>query len=528
LLRNYNKFYNFDIVLRKKIALSAKREKRKRATLVNKYTTTFGFRQMRINDILLENKKVTEAPLGMLSKIGHGVKKAFGSGKSSGVLDSGNAANKLKQDYMKMLGSTGQEAEPDNLIGFLQKAGYPVDRVKSSFGGAPEPKEPAMDPENPAAADAAQATPTGNRPQGGGKVPGQQSQTPGAVAKRNGRRDAANAKATTGGAGAFNQMGQQLSQPGDAPAKGKGKAKGVQPTDLDQTNANLQTKIAANKAADQTPPDSMDDFVKQNPTAKYHDVTGEITPYGKEVQDKRAAAEKAKANSMPQLGAVPPKKEKAAAPANKAAAGDQDGAGQAAINAANAGQDPEAAAKAAMAAKNPNLAAMMAKQDAEDNDPATAKSQELGPKGRATLGRLGKQSQDRANPKQGTLDLSSRQRKGRSITEALSDKQIDSAFLMAVQDKAKGGGSGTAAPAGNAPSGGGSSSAAPAAGGSGSGGGRASLSRELGAAPSGRSGGISLDGIDTEELKAALTAVVNGQGVDRAGKAEVSKLLKKI
>jgi hypothetical protein len=50
---------------------------------------------MRINDILVENKKVTEAPLGMLSKIGHGVKKAFGSGKSSGVLDSGNAANKL-------------------------------------------------------------------------------------------------------------------------------------------------------------------------------------------------------------------------------------------------------------------------------------------------------------------------------------------------------------------------------------------------------------------------------------------------
>jgi hypothetical protein len=523
LLRNYNKFYNFDIVLRKKIALSAKREKRKRAPLVNKYTTTFGFRQMRINDILLENKKVTEAPLGMLSKIGHGVKKAFGSGKSSGVLDTGNAANKLKQDYMKMLGSTGQEAAPDNLIGFLQKAGYPVDRVKSSFGGAPEPKEPAMDPEKP---QATQAKAAANRPQGGGKVPGQQSQTPGAVAKRNSRRDASNAKATTGGAGAFNQMGQQLSQPNDAQAKGTGKAKGVKPTDLDQTNANLQTKIAANKAADQTPPDSMDDYVKQNPTAKYHDVTGEITPYGKEVQDKTAAAEKAKSKSMPQLGAVPPEKEKTAAPANTAA-GDQDGAGQAAIKAANAGQDPAAAAKAAMAAKNPNLAAMMAKQDAEDNDPANAKSQALGPKGRATLGRLGKQSQDRANPKQGTLDLSSRQRTGRSITEALSDKQIDSAFLMAVQDKAKGGG--TAAPTGNAPSGSGSSSAAPAAGGgSGSSGGRNSLSRELGAAPSGRSGGISLDGIDTEELKAALTAVVNGQGVDRAGKAEVSKLLKKI
>jgi len=295
---------------------------------------------MRINDILLENKKVTEAPLGMLSKIGHGVKKAFGSGKSSGVLDSGNAANKLKQDYMKMLGSTGQEAEPDNLISFLQKAGYPVDRVKSSFGGAPEPKEPTMDPENPQAAAAAQEKPAANRPQGGGKVSGQQSQTPGAVAKRNSRRDASNAKATTGGAGAFNQMGQQLTQPNDAAdqatAAVKGtaqtKSKGVQPTNIDQTNANLQTKIAANKAGTT--------------------------------------------------------------------------------------QDGEAPAQ----------------------EPTPTKSQALGPKGRATLGRLGKQKQDRENPKQGTLDLSSRQRTGKSITEALSDKQIDSAFLMAVQDKAKGGG----------------------------------------------------------------------------------------
>jgi hypothetical protein len=528
LLRNYNKFYNFDIVLRKKIALSAKREKRKRATLVNKYTTTFGFRQMRINDILVENKKVTEAPLGMLSKIGHGVKKAFGSGKSSGVLDSGNAANKLKQDYMKMLGSTGQEAEPANLISFLQKAGYPVDRVKSSFGGAPEPKEPVMDPENPAAANAAQAKSAGNRPQGGGKVPGQQSQTPGAVAKRNSRRDAANAKATTGGAGAFNQMGQQLSQPSDAPAKGKGKAKGVQPTDLDQTNANLQTKIAANKAADQTPPDSMDDYVKQHPTAKYHDVTGEITPYGKEVQDKRAAAEKAKANSMPQLGAVPPEKEKAAAPANKAAAGDQDGAGQAAINAANAGQDPAAAAKAAMAAKNPNLAAMMAKQDAEDNDPATAKSQAPGPKGRATLGRLGKQSQDRTNPKQGTLDLNSRQRTGVSITEALSDKQIDSAFLMAVQDKAKGGGN--AAPATSADN---TDAANPGFSKSDlnadddKGGFRGWTGQGSGGKKSG-GGGFSLKDIDVRTLKAALTNAVNDRPLDTSSKNEIQKLIKQI
>jgi hypothetical protein len=484
---------------------------------------------MRINDILVENKQVTEAPLGMLSKLGHGVKSAFGSGKSKGVLATGNASNQLKQDYMAMLGSTGQEAEADNLIAFLQKAGYPVDRVKQTLGGAQAaPVEPTMDPEQ----GAAQANPAA-RPQGGGKVPGQQSQTPGAVAKRNSRRDAANAASTTGGAGAFNQIGQQLTQPKDTAdqattaVKGtsKTKAKGVKPIDLDQTNANLQTKISANKAADQTPPQSMDDYVKQNPTAKYHDVTGEITPYGKEVQDKRAAAEKDKSKSMPQLGAVPPEKEKTVAPANTAT-GDQDGAGQAAIKAANAGQDPAAAAKAAMAAKNPNLAALMAKQDAEDNDPA--KSQALGPKGRATLGRLGKQSQDRANPKQGTLDLNSRKHSGGSILEALSDKQIDAAFLMAVQDKAKSGGSSKP-----------TSQAAPAdsgdSGNSGNGNGSSALGTLARSAFGLRDRNSSsadttspLDGINLAALKAGLTNALNDKPVDRSAKQEIQKLIKQL
>ena len=46
----------------------------------------------------------------------------------------------------------------------------------------------------------------------GGKVAGQVSQTPDAIRKRNARRDKANAAATTGGAGAFNQMAQQATQ----------------------------------------------------------------------------------------------------------------------------------------------------------------------------------------------------------------------------------------------------------------------------------------------------------------------------
>jgi hypothetical protein len=46
----------------------------------------------------------------------------------------------------------------------------------------------------------------------GGKVAGQDSQTPDAIRKRNARRDKKNAAATTGGAGAFNQMAQQATQ----------------------------------------------------------------------------------------------------------------------------------------------------------------------------------------------------------------------------------------------------------------------------------------------------------------------------
>ena len=63
----------------------------------------------------------------------------------------------------------------------------------------------------PAATPAAATTPPATKARGG-KVAGQQSQTPNAIRKRNARRDKANAAATTGGAGAFNQMAQQMSQ----------------------------------------------------------------------------------------------------------------------------------------------------------------------------------------------------------------------------------------------------------------------------------------------------------------------------
>jgi len=71
---------------------------------------------------------------------------------------------------------------------------------------------PAAEPAAPATTTA-QAEPVATTTKArGGKVAGQVSQTPDAIRKRNARRDKANAAATTGGAGAFNQMAQQATQ----------------------------------------------------------------------------------------------------------------------------------------------------------------------------------------------------------------------------------------------------------------------------------------------------------------------------
>jgi len=373
---------------------------------------------MRINDILIENKQVTEAPLGMLSKLGHGVKSAFGSGKSKGVLDTGNASNQLKQDYMKMLGATGQEAESDNLIAFLQKAGYPVDRVKKSLGGAQaNPVEPTMDPEPGTA-------PATGRPQGGGKVAGQQSQTPSAVKKRDARSGKPTAPPSNAGANAFGQMAKQLTTPNDAAAKVTTK-----PTPVTTTPGSTN------------PGGAVDNFKQQM-------------------------------------------------------------------------------------ANNTELDRQRKQKEIDQGNSTSTKSKALGPKGRETLARLGKQSQVRSSGKQGSLDLNSRKNAGNSILEALSDKQIDAAFLMAVQDKAKAGGSSQpssqSAPADSGDSSGGSSALGTLA--------RSAMGLRSRSSSSGRDSDSSspLDGIDLAALKMGLTNVVNDRPIDNSAKREIQKLIKKL
>jgi hypothetical protein len=352
---------------------------------------------MRINDILVESK-VNEAPMGALSKIGNKVAAAFGSGKSQGKVDTGTTANELKQSYMRQLGQTGQEAEAKSLVAFLKAQGYPTAKAKAALGIVRAPAQT-----NPQAAQTAAPADAG-RPQGGGKVAGQQSQTPSAVAKRNARRDATNATATTGGAGAFNQMTKQVTQPNDAAAQATAAVKGT------------------------TAPTTQ---LKTTPATTAPDATQ---------------------------------------------------------------QDPQ-------------------------TTPTTSKA--LGPKGRATLGRLGKQKQTRSSGNQGTLDLNSRQYTGGSILEALGDKQLDAAFLAAAQERASLGGKAPAvAPADAEPAARGPSAVGTLA--------RSAFGLRDRNSSSADTGSSPLDGIDIRALRAGLESVINDRPIDRSAKQQFQKLIKQL
>ena len=109
-------------------------------------------------------------------------------------------------------------------------------------------------------------------------------------------------------------------------------------------------------------------------------------------------------------------------------------------------QKPVAAQPApAPAAQTPAAAPQASPTTAQQPQPG---NKALGPKGRATLARLGTQKQKREQPKQGALDLNSRNPLGKSVfeqnlnffrmlKEGLSAKQIDAMFLAAAQDKAR-------------------------------------------------------------------------------------------
>lgn len=120
-------------------------------------------------------------------------------------------------------------------------------------------------------------------------------------------------------------------------------------------------------------------------------------------------------------------------------------------------------AKPAPAATSPVQTPAAAPQTSPTTaQPAQPGSKALGPKGRATLARLGTQKQKREQPKQGALDLNSRNPIGNSVfeqnlnffrmlKEGLTPKQLDAMFLAAAQDKARMGDQPAATPQGATP-----------------------------------------------------------------------------
>jgi hypothetical protein len=117
-----------------------------------------------------------------------------------------NLDKKGKQRILQLLQKSMATPEPK------PAAATPPAATPPETAPAAEPvaaTTPAAEPATTTAQAEPVATPTTAR---GGKVAGQVSQTPDAIRKRNSRRDKANAAATTGGAGAFNQMAQQATQ----------------------------------------------------------------------------------------------------------------------------------------------------------------------------------------------------------------------------------------------------------------------------------------------------------------------------
>jgi len=205
---------------------------------------------MKFSDIIVENKKqeLTEKPMGFLKTMGNKVASTFGSGQAQGRLDTGKEANTLRKDFDIFLGKTGQNPTGDLVLQFLKQKGYPTKSAQNFIAAgkpqtaqqpaaqqgqqpapnttepsdqtptnaaapvAQQPSQPAAGagaiaqfvkqqtgdnpitmkpapqkaPAQPAATLAAPVQPAG-RIQGGGKVPGQLSQTPGAVKKRQAR-----------------------------------------------------------------------------------------------------------------------------------------------------------------------------------------------------------------------------------------------------------------------------------------------------------------------------------------------------
>jgi hypothetical protein len=92
---------------------------------------------MKISDILLESTQVQEAPMGMLSKLGNKALSKLGSGAAQGKLETGDHANQLKKEFQRYLGRTGGTAEVDAVLAFLKSKGIPTQGAETAIKNTP-------------------------------------------------------------------------------------------------------------------------------------------------------------------------------------------------------------------------------------------------------------------------------------------------------------------------------------------------------------------------------------------------------
>lgn len=92
--------------------------------------------KMKITELVMESRKIDEAPMGMLNKLGNKVMSKFGSDASTGKLKSGDVANKLYSAFNQYLGQSGQQPTWLVVSNWLQSNKYPIKMAKKVADGA--------------------------------------------------------------------------------------------------------------------------------------------------------------------------------------------------------------------------------------------------------------------------------------------------------------------------------------------------------------------------------------------------------
>ena len=102
----------------------------------------------------MESRKIDEAPMGMLNKLGNKVMSKFGSDASTGKLKSGDVANKLYSAFNQYLGQSGQQPTWPVVSKWLQSNKYPIKMAQKVVQGA---KADAAIPQGPSMLDRAKS-----------------------------------------------------------------------------------------------------------------------------------------------------------------------------------------------------------------------------------------------------------------------------------------------------------------------------------------------------------------------------------